>query len=208
MVAGEQCVLTGWTLPHRDVVTGKQKKLKITPEQWTEPSLAIREVTIEGPLTTSGELESYPPTSVKQMYGDLELRPVSETQPGFTRIPKRSRQPNATMPNGRPIVGAVFSRPECGCGKTGAPISSKSVPPACPEELQNQYVDRVRASLAAGTPFHAAMRSVFKTILCSPHVVFLDEQPGKLDGYALATRLAYSFGTVLPDDALLAHGGG
>ncbi|MEI6712333.1 MAG: DUF1592 domain-containing protein [Verrucomicrobiota bacterium] len=206
IVAGEQCVLTGWTLPHRDVVTGKQKKLKITPDQWTEPSLAIREIAIEGPLTDSGGPETYPPDSFKQIYGDLALRPISETQPGFSPDPKA--KPPAKRNDAEwaadPLV-PFAPDPNVAAEKLVRQFLPKAFRRPVPEELQNSYVDRIRASLTAGTPFHAAMRSVFKTILCSPHVVFLDEQPGKLEGYALATRLAYFLWNGPPDEALLAH---
>lgn len=47
------------------------------------------------------------------------------------------------------------------------------------------------------------MRWAYKTALCSPEFLFLAQPPGKLNDYALASRLSYFLWNSLPDDELL-----
>jgi len=52
--------------------------------------------------------------------------------------------------------------------------------------------------------FQDAMRLAFKAVLCSPDFLYLQEQTGKLDGEALASRLSYLLWRSLPDSELIA----
>ena len=47
------------------------------------------------------------------------------------------------------------------------------------------------------------MRVGFKAVLVSPHFLFLREKPGKLDDFALASRLSYFLWSSMPDEELL-----
>ena len=65
------------------------------------------------------------------------------------------------------------------------------------------YLDLVRSRLDAKVPFVDALRVGLKAVLCSPDFLFLRERPGRLDDYALASRLSYFFWSSMPDRALL-----
>ena len=47
------------------------------------------------------------------------------------------------------------------------------------------------------------MRAGLKMALCSPRFLFLTERPGKLDDFALASRLSYFLWSSMPDEELL-----
>ena len=47
------------------------------------------------------------------------------------------------------------------------------------------------------------MRVGLKAVLVSPEFLFLREKPGKLDDFALASRLSYFLWSSMPDDELL-----
>jgi hypothetical protein len=66
------------------------------------------------------------------------------------------------------------------------------------------YLALVRDEQAGGQPFRAAMRRAYATALCSTHFLFREEEPGPLDGPAIATRLALWLWNSTPDDELLA----
>lgn len=66
------------------------------------------------------------------------------------------------------------------------------------------YLALVRERLDKGVKFGDALRVGLKAILVSPRFLMLDEQPGKLDGYALAARLSYFLWSSAPDAELLA----
>lgn len=46
------------------------------------------------------------------------------------------------------------------------------------------------------------LRQVYRAILCSPRFVYFYEQPGRLDDFAIATRLSYLLTGKAPDEAL------
>jgi hypothetical protein len=56
--------------------------------------------------------------------------------------------------------------------------------------------------LATNASFEDAMRAAYKAALCSPNFLFLQEAPGPLDDFALASRLSYFLWNSMPDDAL------
>ena len=58
--------------------------------------------------------------------------------------------------------------------------------------------------LDAGYTFEQAMRAALKGVLLAPDFLFLREEPGKLDDFALASRLSYFLWSTMPDDELLA----
>ncbi len=66
------------------------------------------------------------------------------------------------------------------------------------------YLALVRERLDKGVKFGDALRVGLKAILVSPRFLMLDEQPGKLDGHALAARLSYFLWSTMPDAELLA----
>lgn len=66
------------------------------------------------------------------------------------------------------------------------------------------YLQLVRDRLDKKVLFADALRVGLKAILVSPRFLLLDEQPGKLDDYALASRLSYFLWSTMPDEDLLA----
>ena len=68
------------------------------------------------------------------------------------------------------------------------------------------YLALVRERMDKGVKFADALRVGLKAILVSPRFLLLDEQPGKLDGHALAARLSYFLWSTMPDAELLAAG--
>jgi len=74
--------------------------------------------------------------------------------------------------------------------------------PVSDAELQ-PYVALVQSRLNKGSSFAAALRVGLAGILCSPDFLHLSATPGKLNGFDLATRLAYFLWSTTPDDGLL-----
>ena len=68
-----------------------------------------------------------------------------------------------------------------------------------------RFLTLVHERRAAGLSFAESMLAGYTAVLASPGFVFLDEKPGRLDDYALATRLALFLWNSPPDDALRAH---
>lgn len=72
-----------------------------------------------------------------------------------------------------------------------------------PEEDLAPYVALAFQQLDEGHGAIAALRTGYRTILCSPRFLYFNEQPGNLDNYALASRLSYFLWNSMPDQELL-----
>lgn len=72
------------------------------------------------------------------------------------------------------------------------------------KDLLKYYVDMVGKWLDKGLSFQEAITIAHKAILSSPRFLFLNEKPGKLDDYDVASRLSYFLWSSIPDDELLA----
>src|SRR5262249_1040540 len=73
---------------------------------------------------------------------------------------------------------------------------------AVTDEDVKPFLARVKAKLDAKFSFEQAMRVAYKAVLVSPHFLFLREKPGKLNDFALASRLSYFLWSSMPDEEL------
>src|SRR5947208_3262799 len=60
----------------------------------------------------------------------------------------------------------------------------------------------VRSALKKGNNFTDAMLAGYTAVLCSPEFIYLEEKPGRLDDYSLASRLSYFLWNSAPDEEL------
>jgi cytochrome c553 len=65
-----------------------------------------------------------------------------------------------------------------------------------------RYVKLAQSALDEGRSFEDAMRLAYRAVLTSPRFLFFEEKPGKLDDWALASRLSYFLWNTCPDKEL------
>src|SRR4029078_11386519 len=70
------------------------------------------------------------------------------------------------------------------------------------DEDVKPFVDLVKKKLAEKQSFEQAVRVGLKAVMVSPEFLFLREKPGKLDDFALASRLSYFLWSTMPDEEL------
>src|SRR5262249_53007897 len=63
----------------------------------------------------------------------------------------------------------------------------------------------VKNEMNSGHAFTYSMLAGYTAIICSPPFLYLEEEPGRLDSFALASRLSFFLWNSPPDDALLAR---
>lgn len=73
--------------------------------------------------------------------------------------------------------------------------------PVAPEEVK-PFVDLVARLEKDGHSRQEAMKGGYVALLCSPDFLYLRQQPGKLDDFALASRLSYFLWSSMPDEIL------
>ena len=69
-----------------------------------------------------------------------------------------------------------------------------------------RFLRVIEHALKKGNPFTDAMIAGYTAVLCSPGFVCLEEKPGHLDDYALASRLSFFLWNSAPDDELRVAG--
>ena len=70
------------------------------------------------------------------------------------------------------------------------------------EDLE-QFCLVFESAKGQGESFVQSLRAAYRAVLCSARFLYLQESPGELDDYALATRLSYFLWNSTPDERLL-----
>ncbi len=144
--------------------------------------IAVEWVEVDGPV-----VETWPPPGVRRLFGDLEPKPIE---------PANSRRggPAFTVDAEAPLEDAERVLREFASRAFRRPVTSAEV---------GRYVKLAQRGLNDGQGFGDAMRMAFRAVLTSPRFLFLEERPGRLDDWALASRLSYFLWSTCPDEALL-----
>jgi len=151
---------------------------KVGAENYKGPGLAVQWIDIEGPLH-----DTWPPPSHRKVFGDLKQAPTAADR---NRLEVVSQQPLVDAERLlKDFMRRAFRRT----------VTDEEVKP---------FLARVKAKLDAKSSFEQAMRVGLKAVLVSPNFLFLREKPGKLDDFALASRLSYFLWSSMPDNELLA----
>ena len=192
----ERLLFNGWTLPYESgfIYTHKFP----LPADFPEPGLAVQWLEWEGPITP------FPGDGYKLLFGDLPLKPrsVAKAEAEHKPVPKIAENRNADEWKRDPLI-PVSADPKADCEKllrSFLPRAFRRPVDAATFQYFNKFAtDR----LDKGYEFGDAMLAAYKAALCSPHFLMLREDPGALDGYALAARLSYFVWRTMPDAELL-----
>lgn len=166
-------------------VDEKNKNVYNTPiAEFTGSGLALQWVEIEGPL-----IDAWPPASVKKLFGDTPLTDVPK--------PKNNKEQKIAyefkLDDPKPHAKAAIEQ-----------FATRAFRRPLEPGETDRYVKLVTDEFDAGRPFIDAMRVGFRAVLTAPQFLLFEERPGKLDDYALASRLSYFLWSTMPDDELLA----
>jgi hypothetical protein len=148
-------------------------------DKWQGPGLAVQWVEVEGPLN-----ETWPPPGHRRIFGDLP-------------------QAQAPVPNFRDRLEVVSKQPAADAERILRNFARRAYRRTVTDEDIQPHLAVVKAKLAEKQTFEQAVRVGLLGILISPDFLFLREQPGKLNDFALASRLSYFLWSTMPDDELL-----
>jgi hypothetical protein len=151
---------------------------KIGADKYTGQGLAVQWVEVEGPLH-----DEWPPKSHRRIFGDL---------------------PQEKAANNRNRVEVVSKDVDADATRILEAFARRAFRRAVTEGEIEPFLDLVKSKLAEKYSFEQALRVGLKAILVSPDFLFLREEAGKLNDFALASRLSYFLWSTMPDDELLA----
>ncbi len=140
------------------------------------PGVAYRWLEVEGPI-----IAQWPPAGHKLLFGNLPINPPTKAKTeGIVSSENPAEDSKRLLEN---FLTKAYRRP---------------ITPADSE----RFLPVVKAALDSGSTFSDAMIAAYTAVLCSPGFVSLEEPVGKLDGPALASRLAFFLWNSPPDDTL------
>jgi mono/diheme cytochrome c family protein len=152
---------------------------KVGADVWSGPGLAVEWVELEGPLH-----DAWPPPSHRRLFGDLPQKSApSYNQP--KRVEVTSPDPQADAER----ILRTFAR-----RAYRRTVSDADLKP---------LFALVKRRLDEKSSFEQAVRVGLTAVLVSPHFLFLPEKSGRLDDFALASRLSYFLWSIMPDEELL-----
>ena len=169
--------------------TGTDKKgqglYNVGAEAFTGPGLALQWVEVEGPLT-----ESWPPPGVKKLFGAMPL----------VELPKNKRR----RVNNKEIAYELSpADPKAAAKQVIENFAAWAFRRPLESGGAARFVKLATDELGAGVAFLDAVRVGLRGVLTSPQFLLFDEKPGRLDDFALASRLSFFLWSTPPDEALL-----
>jgi Protein of unknown function (DUF1592)/Protein of unknown function (DUF1588)/Protein of unknown function (DUF1585)/Protein of unknown function (DUF1587)/Protein of unknown function (DUF1595)/Planctomycete cytochrome C len=169
------------------------------------PGVAVQWIEVDGPIYDESTGAGY-----RELFGDLPLKKLPAGQDGL----ELDYVAPAPARGGRGGPG--------GGGRGGPPLAQVSVdvgsadPAKDADRLLRSFMRRayrrpvverdvqrflgvIQQEMKTGHNFAQSMVAGYTAVLASPGFVFIDEQPGRLDDFALATRLAFFLWNSEPD---------
>lgn len=196
---GEQLQVRLETLDDRT----KRGDMKL--EDYSAPGVAIEWLEVAGPL-----IETWPPQSYTRLFGGLPSEPWTEKsgvkEPPLPTVVNGSGKRAKFEPakrNKTILYHVVSETPKEDAARLIVSFATRAFRrPVQAAEIAD-IVSMVHAKLDQQYCFQEAMRVGFQAVLCSPEFLFLQEQPGRLDSHALASRLSYFLWNSMPDGQLM-----
>ena len=153
---------------------------KIGADKYEGPGLAVQWIEVEGPLH-----DAWPPESHRRIFGDLP-------------------QKSAPSYNFSKRVEVTSKDPEADAARIVRSFARRAFRRAVTEDDIKPFMKLVRTRLDEKNTFEQAVRVGLMGVMVSPDFLFLREKAGKLDDFALASRLSYFLWSTMPDEELLA----
>jgi hypothetical protein len=203
-----------WLLANETLVPDASRFYRSRPSNFRNPlmtedgapSVAFRWMEIEGPLYDAQTTAGY-----RLLFGDLPLQAVKEGERGIA-VPLgyrgaedeegRRARGRREAPLEEVMVDVISQNPRQDAERLMRGFLQQAYRRPVVEADVQRFVALVEERRAAGLSFAEAMIAGYSAVLASPGFIFLNEQPGRLDDYALATRLALFLWNSVPDEPL------
>jgi hypothetical protein len=172
------------------------------------PAVAFRWMEVEGPLYDDTSTAGY-----ELLFDNLELRKLEAGQKGLPiEVVSRAaaRGGRRGGPAGGPAnfateqvpVEVVTDNPMQDAERLLRRFMARAYRRPVVEADVQRFMEVIRGELNQGIGFAESMLTGYTAVLASPGFVVLEEKPGRLDDYALASRLSFFLWNSEPDLAL------
>jgi hypothetical protein len=176
------------------------------------PGVAFQWLEVEGPLGDPNASAGY-----RLMFGDLPLKRIDKGEAGGVNVPIVAPPPPPGQAGGfggggrgrfartqDVSVEVVSDHPREDAERLIRGFLARAYRRPVEEGDAKRFIALFNQQLELGHGFTKSLISTYTAILCSPGYLYIQESPGRLDDYGLATRLALFLWNSPPDDELRA----
>jgi len=174
--------LTPWGISDKDYLIKKHGV-----DAYRGPGLAILNVELTGPI-----VDEFPSRGHRLIFDGINRREIEPSNPA-----------QKTKSWYVPKFEVVSDNPEQDARQALQRITTKAFRRPVPPAETERYVNLWMSEFAADAPFEEALRTAVAAVFCSPDFLYLREADGRLDDYAVASRLSYFLTRTAPDDPQL-----
>lgn len=172
-----------------------------------QPAVAFRWMEVEGPLEDESTAAGY-----RTLFGELPLQKNADGEVALSVLSSsQERGPQGAGGYGNIVrtedcrVEVVTEQPVTDAERLLRAFIRRAYRRPVEEAEVQRYLTLVKNELQSGHDFTSAMLAGYTAIICSPPFLYLEEEPGPLGSYALASRLSFFLWNSPPDEALLAR---
>ncbi len=155
-----------------------REMIDIGPYAYKGHGMAITGMKLEGPLKVD-----WPPRGQKLLLGNLP-----------TKVVKNGSRETLLVGSNRPEADAIEGLVSFANAAFRREVGVAEIRP---------YFLLFKGAMDGGADYVTSMKIAATGILTAPQFLYLIEPPGKLDQYAIASRLSYMFWRSMPDDELM-----
>ena len=152
---------------------------------------------VEGPI-----YDQWPPAGHKLLFGDLPMVNRPAPKPKLETTSNATNRYRAKRFQKAPGVEVLSKQPMTDAERLLRNFIQRAYRSPTGESETKRFLPVVRSALKHGNSFTDAMIAGYTAVLCSPEFLYLNEQPGHLTDYELASRLAFFIWNSPPDDEL------
>ena len=159
-------------------------KEKFNPNTYKGPGFAVKEVKVRGPIR-----KEFPSRGHKLLFDGIDREPIKPKYAKDLKNPKYKYKFKINSKDPNSDASVVLNRLAQKAFRTNNP----DIKP---------YLELFKTEVKNGEDFESALKTAVTAVLCSPDFLFMKEEPGELNDFALATRMSYFLNRSMPDDKL------
>ena len=201
-----------WLLANEMIVSDSTRFYRSRPPKYTNilaqrdgtPAVAFRWMEVEGPLYDESTGAGY-----RLLFGELPLKKVEAAtavaeQQVNSRAGRIDRGEHGQV-TGEPVMEVESANPKTDAERLLRTFLARAYRRPVVEPDVQRFLALFHEQHEGGSGFTESMLTMYTAVLASPGFVYVQEQPGRLDDHALATRLALLQWNSTPDERLRAR---
>jgi hypothetical protein len=161
-----------------------------------QPGVVFRWLEVEGPI-----YDQWPPAGHKLLFGDLPMtNKLAQAEKDSSETNRKGERRRFSPPPG---VEVLSENPKADAKRLLSNFVHHAYRRPVSENEAHRFLPVIEKALEKGNTFADAMLAGYTAVLCSPEFLYIDEKPGRLDDYAIASRLSFFLWNTAPDQELL-----